>query len=270
MIQKMRIVYGVLIATTLAVLTSCFEDNIRSSIKQSVEQMNKECPVASDAYSSITSVELDNDTVVYKVLTSEEVWGVDLLKNSEEITKKLIKLGLFQEESHSDREDLMKMASHGYWIKWIYLGQKSKKRYSLLLSPEELQKGLDKPMRQEEMSEALLQLMIQREASMVPIELETGFVMKEIRLEEDALIYLYDLDENNYDIGLMRSNKSEIKKEIGTDIISYKHLLRALIKTNRKLIYKYVGNRSGKFFPITFEKNELEDIIAQTIQNYDN
>ena len=91
--------------------------------------------------------------------------------------------------------------------------------------------------------------------------------------DEDAYYYLtsdYDLDENNYDIGLMRSNKSEIKKEIGTDIISYKHLLRALIKTNRKLIYKYVGNRSGKFFPITFEKNELEDIIAQTIQNYDN
>lgn len=252
----------VLCVVVLVVLTGCFEGKIRSSIKQSVEEINKECPIAVDAYSSITSVELDGDTVIYKVVTTEEIYDIDYYRERTEIQKKIIKLKLFQQEDRGDREGISLIAKHGYWIKYVYVGQKSKERYSLLFSPDEIKAGMEKPMTQREVNDEMLQLSVQSEASSLPMEVDAGLVMTDAKLQDDAVIYLCEVDEDMYDVDLLRMAESEMKEEVGRNLASEEPLIKAMIKTDRKLIYRYVGNKSGSTFSLVFSVAELGKIIG--------
>ena len=95
------------------------------------------------------------------------------------------------------------------------------------------------------------------------MEIDTGVVMKDARLETNAVVYIYDLDENYYDIESFGAAESIMKNDIGIAIKSMKSMINAMIKTNRELIYKYIGNQSGRSYSIVFSVPELENILNQ-------
>lgn len=242
-------------------LISCGEDKQRAAIRQSVEAWNSTCPYNIDQYSTMTAIELNNDTIVYTVVSSEEIVNVSYMSKNDTTIRKLIKINLFRQENKRERNQLVKIADCGLWIKWIYLGQKTNERYAMLLSPEEISSGLDSPMSQKEMNDVMLQMMLEMEKNQGSSEIGKGMVLKESRLNDNAVVYLIEVDEQYYDIGMFKGVAPETKKEISHFLSSQKSLISAMINTNRELIYKYVGNRSGKSFPLVFSVSDLEKII---------
>ncbi|MBQ7422183.1 MAG: hypothetical protein IJV27_08590 [Prevotella sp.] len=227
------------IAIVAFALASCDGDNDKAIIQGMVKGFNESCPIATDAYSTITAIELDHDTLVYKAVTTEEVWSIENLKKNAAYTKKLIKLNLARQGNKSNEKAAMqKIADCGYWIKWIYLGQKSNDRYTLLISLEEMQEGLSKTGSQKAYSDEMLQLIVEQENVQGGTEIDTGMMLKQAVLEDKAVVYTIEMDEQYYDVSLLKEAETEMKDNMAIYLASQKPMMQALVQTNRELIYR--------------------------------
>lgn len=98
-----------------------------------------------------------------------------------------------------------------------------------------------------------------------PMEAETGVVAVKMYLDDDYVMYLYDVDEDIHDIDSLKSMRSTMKDFIRNTLTSNNETLQLMkycIKANKGLGYKYVGDTTEESFTIKFSVNKLKEMVA--------
>jgi len=100
--------------------------------------------------------------------------------------------------------------------------------------------------------------------SNLPSRVDDDLTFTDIRVNDDELIYVYNCNEQNYDISTIRIIQSEIKENMKSEMLAdddTKVFVALTAKTGRNLIYRYVGSVSGDRCDITFTSSELKSMI---------
>lgn len=104
-----------------------------------------------------------------------------------------------------------------------------------------------------------LQSVVAEANTELPLKAADGAVLRRLYIEGDYVVALVRCDEEIIDISTLNSNKSELKSAVidGLSNTGIDALIKAAVKANKGLSYKYVGDTTGATCTIYISVKEL-------------
>lgn len=260
-------------------LTACAQS---SRLKSIVESENAACPYELEEDVTVNSVELtDENTVTYYIELANHF---DYLIDDEE-SKEILHDGLLHwfTDGDSPFEDIVNAVinEEGYIScevqnskgdSWncefsAYKLKKGKEENGDIIdSDDSSDDDVDIDEMDDDTVEEMLKLGIKEADNNMPEDLGDGLTMKSIRLKDTNLVYTIECDEDEVSIESLKLAKKEMKtvmvdmvKEGDDDII---FICKALVRTNRGMDYKYVGDVSRESLTIHLTTQELKRALG--------
>ena len=96
----------------------------------------------------------------------------------------------------------------------------------------------------------------------LPETIDEGLIMTKIVIEGNYLVYICSVDEDEYDIDMIRESKNEVKKSIKKELLNpndsdIQYIRRMCKKYHKGIAYRYVGLDSRDSYTIYISSKEL-------------
>lgn len=190
----------------------------------------------------------------------------DLIKAKQ--NRKNLFLTIISASEGNERAGFEQCVSYNVSVRYHFIGKRSNKEMSILVSPNEINDALQTKTNALE----VLRIQIEGEKSTLPEKIGDGMIMTNLELRNSMVFATIELDETNYIFdGLedcLEDMKAEIIKSIRSNRIGM-NLIKMIAKVNYGLVYSYVGSVSGKTYNIIFLPDEilLEKVIYEAKVN---
>ena len=268
-----------LMLMAVLLLTACAQS---SRLKSIVESENADCPYELEEDVTVNSVELtDENTVTYYIELANHF---DYLIDDEE-SKEILHDGLLHwfTDGDSPFEDIVNavideegciscVVQNSKGDSWncefsAYKLKKGKEENGDIIdSDDSSDDDVDIDEMDDDTVEEMLKLGIKEADNNMPEDLGDGLTMKSIRLKDANLVYTIECDEDEVSIESLKLAKKEMKtamvdmvKEGDDDII---FICKALVRTNRGMDYKYVGDVSRESLTIHLTTQDLKRALG--------
>jgi hypothetical protein len=260
-------------------LTACAQS---SRLKSIVESENAACPYELEEDVTVNSVELaDENTVTYYIELanhfdyliddeeSKEIlhdgllhWFTDGDSPFDEVVNAVInEEGYISCEVQNSKGDSWNCEFSAYKLK-----KGKEENGDIIDSDDSSDDDVDIDEMDDDTVEEMLKLGIKEADNNMPEDLGDGLTMKSIRLKDTNLVYTIECDEDEVSIESLKLAKKEMKtamvdmvKEGDDDII---FICKALVRTNRGMDYKYVGDVSRESVTIHLTTQELKRVLG--------
>ena len=260
-------------------LTACAQS---SRLKSIVESENATCPYELEEDVTVNSVELtDENTVTYYIELanhfdyliddeeSKEIlhdgllhWFTDGDSPFDEVVNAVInEEGYISCEVQNSKGDSWNCEFSAYKLK-----KGKEENGDIIDSDDSSDDDVDIDEMDDDTVEEMLKLGIKEADNNMPEDLGDGLTMKSIRLKDANLVYTIECDEDEVSIESLKLAKKEMKtamvdmvKEGDDDII---FICKALVRTNRGMDYKYVGDVSRESVTIHLTTQELKRALG--------
>lgn len=260
-------------------LTACAQS---SRLKSIVESENATCPYELEEDVTVNSVELtDENTVTYYIELanhfdyliddeeSKEIlhdgllhWFTDGDSPFDEVVNAVInEEGYISCEVQNSKGDSWNCEFSAYKLK-----KGKEENDDIIDSDDSSDDDVDIDEMDDDTVEEMLKLGIKEADNNMPEDLGDGLTMKSIRLKDANLVYTIECDEDEVSIESLKLAKKEMKtamvdmvKEGDDDII---FICKALVRTNRGMDYKYVGDVSRESVTIHLTTQDLKRALG--------
>ena len=260
-------------------LTACAQS---SRLKSIVESENADCPYELEEDVTVNSVELtDENTVTYYIELanhfdyliddeeSKEIlhdgllhWFTDGDSPFDEVVNAVInEEGYISCEVQNSKGDSWNCEFSAYKLK-----KGKEENGDIIDSDDSSDDDVDIDEMDDDTVEEMLKLGIKEADNNMPEDLGDGLTMKSIRLKDTNLVYTIECDEDEVSIESLKLAKKEMKtamvdmvKEGDDDII---FICKALVRTNRGMDYKYVGDVSRESLTIHLTTQDLKRALG--------
>jgi hypothetical protein len=247
-----------------------------------VESENADCPYELEEDVTVNSVELtDENTVTYYIELanhfdyliddeeSKEIlhdgllhWFTDGDSPFDEVVNAVInEEGYISCEVQNSKGDSWNCEFSAYKLK-----KGKEENDDIIDSDDSSDDDVDIDEMDDDTVEEMLKLGIKEADNNMPEDLGDGLTMKSIRLKDTNLVYTIECDEDEVSIESLKLAKKEMKtamvdmvKEGDDDII---FICKALVRTNRGMDYKYVGDVSRESLTIHLTTQELKRALG--------
>lgn len=96
----------------------------------------------------------------------------------------------------------------------------------------------------------------------LPEYIDEGMELEAVYLNGDYVIYTYNLDEDIYDMDYFRTNRSDVKRFLKSDILNSTdediiYFINACKDNNKGISYRYVSKTSDNAYTISISPSEL-------------
>jgi hypothetical protein len=275
----MRTTKLTLMLMAVLLLTACAQS---SRLKSIVESENATCPYELEEDVTVNSVELtDENTVTYYIELanhfdyliddeeSKEIlhdgllhWFTDGDSPFDEVVNAVInEEGYISCEVQNSKGDSWNCEFSAYKLK-----KGKEENDDIIDSDDSSDDDVDIDEMDDDTVEEMLKLGIKEADNNMPEDLGDGLTMKSIRLKDANLVYTIECDEDEVSIESLKLAKKEMKtamvdmvKEGDDDII---FICKALVRTNRGMDYKYVGDVSRESLTIHLTTQELKRALG--------
>lgn len=235
-----------------------------AALKAQIESGQRHCPMNMGMAGKLTSMSYDSDSheVKFVLTLNKDFADVKDLSADPEIAKESMRLSLSQGDLKK-LLDMMVDADAG--LKVVYKNRGSKDDFTLQFSPEDLKQIAANPMSEEESGRLLLANQIKSEKKRMPYKIDTGLTVTGIKDNGSALVYICNVDEDEYDIDMMENSREELKDNMRNMLkdISMSGQVKLLSGLDRGFEYRYIGETSGKEIVITFSADELKKLAKK-------
>ena len=268
-----------LMLMAVLLLTACAQS---SRLKSIVESENATCPYELEEDVTVNSVELtDENTVTYYIELanhfdyliddeeSKEIlhdgllhWFTDGDSPFDEVVNAVInEEGYISCEVQNSKGDSWNCEFSAYKLK-----KGKEENGDIIDSDDSSDDDVDIDEMDDDTVEEMLKLGIKEADNNMPEDLGDGLTMKSIRLKDANLVYTIECDEDEVSIESLKLAKKEMKtamvdmvKEGDDDII---FICKALVRTNRGMDYKYVGDVSRESLTIHLTTQDLKRALG--------
>lgn len=265
--KKQKVYFSLLfvLMAIVATFSSC-EDTTR--LQKLVETANKSCPTPMNTSGlSLASVSFDKaeKMVICKYLMDDKLINIDVISKHKNLMRQLASLSFKQQNPDVFEE----MISCGAGITYIYSGGRSSLPITISFTCQELQDAISKTFNsKEELDKLFLETQLELTRQQLPMTIAEGMRFVEISKDSTDIVYLYLVDENIYNIKVMKQNfavpsimeeqKNNIMKEL-TDPYnaSMKKIVQLCKRYKWNFVYRYKGNVSGDFAEFRITYNDL-------------
>lgn len=258
MTKKITYVMMSIVLMMSLTFTSCTSKKDR--IKMMVNQTQKELPVDLGIAGKITSFvyEEEENEVVATVMVNSGLIEKGLgNQNEDEIRQNLM---LTMNLNKSFKELLTMMAEADLTFKFVYVMGNTGKEVEVALTPEDVfgAEELD----EKTAAEMYLENEIKNSKKSLPMMVDEMTKWVDMQNESNCIVYLYELEESNIDINLMKENAETIKETLSQNLLASKDPTFVAFKQNCKaagkgIKYKYTGSKSKDTFEVLFNASEL-------------
>ena len=228
----------------------------KTELVKGIAIANEQCPLDLEGIGTMESVELSGDTVIYNFTLDEEF---DANANDEAMHDRMINSALANE-----RKSLEMFNDNGISLRYVFTTP-SDKRIIVIITKDEIEEALSRNVSSSEAAEEVLMSELASTKSTLPVNMGSGMTMTDVIMNDKNLIYVCTVDESLYSLSEedfdRSAAKSAIKKELASPNITEQAMIRNLVNTNRNVVYRYVGNKSGKNIEVVISHNELRDFL---------
>ena len=229
----------------------------KSRLDLIAKEANKMCPIPVEGVGTIEKIEFNGTDIVYWCVVDDDEIDIDVLARNEQETKAFM-LQEFITPNADIKEMIDAIKPAGAGIAFGYSSKLTGKQVTFHLSIEEIEAVYNNPSALIT-PEKNLEMQVAIADREFPQTVEEGMVVTRVYLDEDYVVYEYEMDEEIYDMDLMESNRSEMMASLrdtegDADVIEFQSDCK---KAGKGLSYRYVGNSSGKMVRFDIPASEL-------------
>ncbi len=259
------ILFLVIVCSLIFLMSSCKNNPLAklgqklsdSEMSQLVETLNEQCPVSYEI-GTATSFKCEGKKVVIDYTIDEDILSF------EKLDKKVIfdawRLLYLDCCSSNDKAFMKSLALSGYDLQCFFTGSRTSHKDTIDVSNQQL-KSI-KPLSQEENIKTTVEIT----RAVLPIPLDSVTDMVDVTLEKESLIYIYKINEENFDFSLLE-NEPTFRENIASGITqqftnnnSAGELFKKLCLSGRGLCYRYQGSKTGRTIDIEFNNIQLRQL----------
>lgn len=261
--KGMRILGNLVILMMAMVIATGCESNYRELLKKEITASNRHCPMDFGDVVTLNSMKYDDTKNTVQFYYSIADYNFEVFKQSPDVMKNQIMLSLKSNDT-KDLLDLMDKANSS--LELIFKQMDGSEEITLTVTADELRGISNGSLDAAGDSRKQLENIIQMENAVCPYELEQGMTMNRVYLEGDKAVYECTVDEDMYDLSLIRQNNAEIKKGIEEAFEgnpSMQNAAEVFAENNVDVIYRYKGSSSGKTCEIVFTPADFRSMIKK-------
>lgn len=255
-----RIMLLVSLSILAMITTSCQDLKLKAVIRSA----NKQCPIDIDGFGKITSIAYDGQNVVYTFNVDETYTNIKTLKEHPENLKSSMAI-MLQNPTKDAKVLLHLVIKCNAGLKMIYVGKDSGDQVEGELSTEELNEILNTDISLLQSDLTKLETQIKIANLQFPLKAREGITVEKMLLNNESVIYLCRLDEDMYDINLIKENHNTVKQGIIEELSGESQPMQLFIKycvnCNRNIVYRYIGNQSETQYDVIATAHELKEIL---------
>lgn len=255
-----RVMLYVSLSLLIMITTSCQD----VKLKVAIESANKQCPVEMGEFGKITSIVYDGQNVVYTFNVDEVYTNIKTLKEHPENLKSSMAI-MFQNPTKDVKALLDLVIKCNAGLKMIYIGKDSGDKVECELTTEELKEILNTDISSSQSDLTKLETQIEMANLQFPLKASEEITIEKMLLSNESVIYLCRVDEDAYDINLIKENHDAVKQGIIEELSSKSQPTQLFIKyctnCNRNIVYRYIGNQSDTQYDVIVTVPELEEIL---------
>lgn len=259
--NRLYIAIGAVVAIIVAI--TCFIPSRLSqeisALKKEIAILNAECP-SQWSFGQIKSVDFDEDNnkLTFVVILNEEYSSyISEDFNENNLNSTSVTLTNALANNTSNKEFLNYLIKLNIGFKASYFTEKSDKEiFSIEVTADEIKEFVENP----PTNKQLITQFIDSAKLNCPSIIEEGIIWVDVFEEGNNVVFLYEVDEDLYDITLfldyINENYGEIKNEmLSTPLLSLS--IGVLKQTHKNLIYRYVGSNYEQALDITITPEEI-------------
>lgn len=245
----------------LAVFTFYSCDLSKKKLQSDIETTNKECPIDLGMLGEISSLEFDEETdelIMTMTISKEMNLKVSALNKMKDALKNTM-LGAWA-KSESGLKLMRKLAQADSKITIVMQTEGSNESLKINVSKDEVKdvaEGKIAPISPHDM----LEMMVTSTNVQCPMQVDEATTLSSVSLEGGDFVYNYSTDENSVSIEALEQNKAAIKAEIKQTLSVQDPLTKRIIsickEANAGIVFRYVGNVTGKACIVKFSSSEL-------------
>ncbi|MCM1517641.1 MAG: hypothetical protein NC117_03285 [Pseudoflavonifractor sp.] len=233
------------------------------SLESQVENANKQCPIKVAGVGQITSIDYKDNTVVYNCLVQTRSFNLAAFEGHEEEMKTAM-MPMLSELVDGDGSIGQVLVDNGASLAVrYYTDGPGSGSVTVSFSPDELKAVMAGEVKDD--PETKLKTQVEVSRVQCPVKVDGSTTLTDIKAENGYVVYIYEIVEAGDDedvIDSLNDSKEEIRETL-RDSMSDKTdknvaaTIKACKDANYGIIYKYVGQTSGKVCEVKFESSEL-------------
>ena len=240
----------------------------QSRLEAEIEAFNKQCPVSMGMVGEITSLELEDDCIVFNYHVNAGVLNFDALKKEPDFLKDNMKITFMN--PNQDIKQLMELlVDEEFGLKIRMTEKNSGKTLSVSFNAKEVEE-LNRYDIDERDPNKLLEAYVRTYNALLPMEIEPGVVQTRAFIDTDYVVYEFSVDESLSGVSLQDFRYSEFffEQEILRNI-TYDGLnafAELCVETGRGIAYKYMFGSSDEECTIELSVSDLRDAISKSFR----
>lgn len=250
------------LAFILLFMPGGINDDKTSELKEGIAICNSQCPV-NFGYYQIKSFDYDEDNnlLVINFIVSDEL--IDELINEGfdyETGKENLAIML-----STDNNDLAKILNNcKCGLKFIYNLGKTGKEKEVTISADEIKKLRENPLSQKEVSKRMVKQYVLSNKGVCPVKIDEGITCTDVFDDGENIVFLYEIDDEIYDIDIyldyINENINEVKDGILSELM-FNDLWNLWSKhfkqLNMGITYRFIGSSYEKALDVNISSDEL-------------
>lgn len=238
------------ITLMMIILVSCAKSKVQQ-LKDNISQFNTECPVhAGIGDLQYVSYDEKANMVTFNFVIDADYDdlfdGFGINKNDA--------LPLLTTNQMKPMVEMLVDVDAG--LEFIYKSSVRDEQIKVVFTPDELKEANNSGKSNEQSYEEYVANIVAQNNQQCPVEIEEGITMTGVSDDGSSIIFQCEIDENLYDLDVIKENISELKREMLNDNL-VKSGGKILSSANRSLIYRYIGSISGETLDVRLTPAEL-------------
>jgi len=245
---------GIIIFLMSVTFSSC--GNSGKMVGMYVDEMNQRCPIILSEEMTITGASYEDGQLTYKVLLNEDIMDMSAIKTED--YKNIVALFMGNKGVFSDE-----LIRNDVSVVYSFKGNRSATVYNVVLSADELRDVvLKENVDIADLYDKLLRYSVNVSKKSLPMDIDRGIEMTDMILSDSSLVAVMEVSEELYDMKSSSMVKDELKKGMKEGLrnsadAQMLRMLRLLINTNRKFVYCYVGDKTGRKINLELTHQDL-------------
>lgn len=262
-IDKMKkTLYLILVEIIFLAMASCNGGD--ALLKAQIESGKKHCPMSLGIAGKLTDMSYDESSheVNFVITLNKQISDVKTLQDDPSSARQAMRLSL---QKGNMKKLLEMMVDANASLEITYKNRGSRDEFKLNYSAAELKEILDNPMSEEETNRLLLSNQVNSEKRRMPYTIERGLKVIDLQDNEDALVYVCEVNEDLYDIDEMENSRDELKANMRQLLKdpAMRQQAEILSSLGKGFEYDYIGKSSGKKVAVAFTSDELAKIAKK-------
>lgn len=261
--KTLKTLVGLLAFFVCFCISFCKSNAPEKKLAEMVEQVNRTTN-KSTLVGTLDELKIVDNTLEYHFTLDTSNVDVTMLEKHPETLKERGKIMLRVKDNGMQEVLGLLSQCDGYSLKMVYNLGKGVKR-DAVFTHDEIAYALANPLNSKEAYKLLTEMEIKLMMGDLPITIETGITVTEVKCTDVYIDYVCTIDEDLYDMSMMKSSLSDVKASIREGFIepSGWQLLNTLTKAEMGLRYIYRGSKTGTETIVSIEPAEIASDLCK-------